>query len=196
MAHDSQGHDYLLAGQKSGVVFAVDPETGKELWHHKAGRGGALGGVHFGLATDGDRVFVPISDFPDGGEHQTAARPGIFALSVKDGTEAWASPAADTCASKRFCFPGYGGAIAITDKLILAGSTDGHVRVLDKASGATLWDYDTDRAFTTVSGEVARGGSISGGSAPIALGGQLYVTSGYGGLGKMPGNVLLVFGVE
>ena len=196
LAHTADGTEYLLAGQKSGVVFAVDPATGKELWHRKVGRGGALGGIHFGLATDNQHVFVPISDFPDGGQHKSPARPGIFALSLKDGSEAWASSAEDVCGGKRFCFPGYGGAISLTDTLVLAGSTDAHVRVLDKATGATLWDYDTDRDFRTVSGEMAHGGSISGGSTPIAFDGQLYVTSGYGGLGKMPGNVLLVFGLE
>lgn len=196
LARDAQGREYLLAGQKSGVVFAVDPSTGKELWHRRVGRGGALGGIHFGIAADAARVYVPISDFPDGEQHDTPARPGLFALDLATGNEAWAAPAADACGGKRFCFPGYGGAISITDHLVLAGSTDAHVRVYDKATGAALWDYDTDRAFTTVSGAEARGGSISGGSAPIAWGGQLFVNSGYGGLGKMPGNVLLVFAAE
>lgn len=196
LARDAQGREYVLAGQKSGVVFAVDPASGKELWHSRVGRGGALGGIHFGIAADSARVYVPISDFPDGGTHEQPARPGIFALDLASGAEAWAAPATDACGGKRFCFPGNGGAISITDHLLLAGSTDAHVRIHDKATGAVLWDFDTDRAFTTVSGAEARGGSISGGSAPIAWVGQLFVTSGYGGLGKMPGNVLLVFGAQ
>lgn len=196
LARDAQGREYLLAGQKSGVVYAVDPASGREIWHRRVGRGGALGGIHFGIAADAARVYVPISDFPDGEAHEVPARPGLFALDLATGNEAWAAVAADACGGKRFCFPGYGGAISITDDLLLAGSTDAHVRIYDKGNGTVLWDYDTDRAFTTVSGVEARGGSISGGSAPIAWGGQLFVNSGYGGLGKMPGNVLLVFAAE
>ncbi|MEO0063322.1 MAG: hypothetical protein RLZZ08_1882 [Pseudomonadota bacterium] len=195
MARDAAGKDYLLAGQKSGAVYAVDPATGAELWQRKVGRGGALGGIHFGIASTGGKVFVPISDFPDGADHEAPANPGIFALKLKDGSEAWSARAADVCKGQRFCFPGYGGAVSVTDRVLLAGSTDAHMRVYDSGTGAVLWDYDTNRDFTTVSGAVAHGGSISGGSAPIAWQGKLFVNSGYGGLGKMPGNVLLVFDV-
>jgi len=196
LARDGTGREYLLAGQKSGAVYAVDPATGDLLWTRRLGRGGALGGVHFGIAAAGDKVFVPISDFPDGAVHELEARPGIYALDLATGDYAWRAPAENACGGKRFCQPGYGDAISVTDELVLAGSTDGHVRILDAGTGKVLWDFDTDRAFATVSGTAARGGSISGGSAPIAWRGKLIVNSGYGGLGKMPGNVLLVFDVN
>ena len=37
------GKQRLLAGQKSGVVYAINPENGKLLWRTRIGKGGALG---------------------------------------------------------------------------------------------------------------------------------------------------------
>ena len=57
------GRDVLLAGQKSGDLWALDPQqAGKVLWHERFGTGSPLGGIHWGLATDGQRVFAPIND--------------------------------------------------------------------------------------------------------------------------------------
>jgi polyvinyl alcohol dehydrogenase (cytochrome) len=193
MGHDAAGRDYVLAGQKSGLVYAIDPDKGELVWQHRAGRGGALGGIHFGMAADKGTLYVPVSDFPDGYEHKAPAAPGIHALDIASGKELWRTAPEDVCGGKQLCHPGYGGAITVTDQLVLAGSTDGHVRVYDISDGSLLWDYDTDREFTTVNGDKAHGGSISGGAAPIAYDGMLIVSSGYGGLGKMPGNVMLVF---
>lgn len=196
MASGADGGEYILAGQKSGSVYAVDPDTGELSWTKKVGRGGALGGVHFGIAAAAGIVIVPISDFPDGSEHAMAARPGLYALEIIDGSEAWSAPAKDVCDGKRFCQPGYGGAVTVAGGLVLAGSTDGNLRIYDATDGSVLWSFDTDRDFETVNGTVGHGGSLSGGSAPIAWHGKLIATSGYGGLGKMPGNVLLVFEAE
>ena len=59
--------DLLLAGQKSGSVYGVDPHAAGQAssGSSKVGRGGIQGGVHFGMATDGQRLFVPISDMKD-----------------------------------------------------------------------------------------------------------------------------------
>ena len=59
----ASGRDLLLAGQKNGMVYALDPERrGEILWQTKVGRGGVQGGVHFGMALNGGRLYVPISD--------------------------------------------------------------------------------------------------------------------------------------
>ncbi len=190
------GSQVLLAGQKSGVAYALDPATGKLRWERRVGRGGALGGIHFGIAAAGGRAFMPVSDFPDGGEHPDPARPGLYALDAATGKSLWSAPAADVCNRKPFCQPGYSAAISATGQLVFAGSTDGHLRAFDAATGATLWDADTDVAFATVNGTAAHGGAMSGGSAPIAYHGLLIANSGYGSLGKMPGNVLVVYAVK
>ena len=58
-----------------------------------------------------------------------------------------------------------------------------------------ILDLDTAREFETVNGIPARGGSLNGPGATVA-GGMLFVSSGYGSLGFMPGNVVLAFSVD
>jgi polyvinyl alcohol dehydrogenase (cytochrome) len=58
-----RGNQILLAGQKSGILWALDPDKkGKILWQIKLGTGSALGGVEWGLAADSKYVYVAISD--------------------------------------------------------------------------------------------------------------------------------------
>ena len=79
--------------------------------------------------------------------------------------------------------------------VVFSGSLDGHLRAYASATGAIIWDADTVRDYQTVNGQKARGGSLDGPGAAIA-GGMLYVNSGYGQWGGMPGNVLLAFSVD
>ena len=46
-----------------------------------------------------------------------------------------------------------------------------------------------------MNGVKATGGSLDG-PGPVVVGGMLYVNSGYGFFGGMPGNVLLAFSVD
>jgi polyvinyl alcohol dehydrogenase (cytochrome) len=66
------------------------------------------------------------------------------------------------------------------------------MRAYDAATGAILWTFDTNRAFATVNGVTANGGSIDG-PGPVVAGTMLYVTSGNGGIVGRPGNALLAF---
>ena len=57
------GRDILLAGQKSGVVYALDPDQkGAILWQTRVGKGGTNGGVQWGMASDGRQVYAAVSD--------------------------------------------------------------------------------------------------------------------------------------
>ncbi len=57
------GRDVLLAGQKSGVVYALDPDRkGEILWQVRVGKGGTNGGVQWGMASDGNQVYAATSD--------------------------------------------------------------------------------------------------------------------------------------
>jgi polyvinyl alcohol dehydrogenase (cytochrome) len=196
LAHASNGRDYLIAGAKSGMLFAVDPDTGRLVWKQRVGRGGVVAGIHFGIAAQGDSVFAPVSDVPDGRAYDIPARPGLYALDIKTGRFLWKAPAADVCGGKSFCHPGYGGAITATPQLVFAGANDGHLRAYDAADGRVLWDTDTMRDYPAVNGATARGGSMGGGAAPIAYKGLLIMNSGYGFVGETPGNALLVFAVR
>jgi len=196
LARARDGHEFVLAGQKGGIVYAVDPDTGRLAWQTRVGRGGMAGGIHFGLAAIDGRAYVPVTDMPDGQPSKFPASPGLYALDIATGGFTWKAPAPDRCAGRKFCLKGYSGAISVTPELVLTGSDDAHLRIHDAATGRVLWDLDTDRDFATVNGVPGHGGAMSGGSAPLADGGELIVMSGYGFVSKMPGNVLLVFGTR
>ena len=193
LAQSSSGKAYVLGPQKSGVVHAVDRDTGKLVWKTKLGRGGLHGGVHFGMAVSGDRAFVPISDADDARKHTQPPAPGLYALDLDSGKVLWRSPMADACRGREFCSPGIGGAITATPKLVFAGALDGYLRIHDAATGRVLRTIDTTGSVTAVGGVVAHGGSMDGATAPLPSHGQLFVNSGYNFAGHMPGNVLLVF---
>ncbi len=195
LATTSAGRDIVLAGQKSGEVFGLDPDQqGKILWRRKLGRGGIQGGVHFGMAVDGDTLYVPMSDFDGGPRWPGVAQPGMFALDIRTGETLWYTPAATgVCGEREYCQPGLSAAASAIDGAVLAGSMDGHVRAYDRADGRVLWDFDTATRFSTLDGGTAHGGSIGGGAGPYVSDGMLYVNSGYGIYFHMPGNVLLAF---
>ena len=196
-AGDGQdGKDLLLAGQKSGFVYALDPDTGKLVWEKQVGRGGIKGGVHFGMAAGNGLVYVPVSDSPDGRSYDFPASPGVHAVDIATGEVLWSSASPmDTCGDLEFCTPGVSQAITATPELVIAGEIDGFVRIRDAADGSILWTYDTKASTPTVSGAFANGGSMSGGAGPVLHDGMLIVTSGYGFSGNIPGNLLMVFEV-
>ena len=173
----------------------LDPDSGAVRWETRVGRGGTLGGVHFGIAEQGGRLFAPIYDGGPPNGDTSPPRPGISAVDVTTGAVLWQHAATNVCAGKPLCEPGYSAAISVTPEMVLAGATDGHFRILSTATGEVLWDIDTAREFTSVNGASGRGGSMSCGAAALAYDGNLVISSGYAFLGKMPGNVLLVYGL-
>ena len=57
------GKRALLLGQKSAVIYAVDPDRrGQVLWQARIGKGGTVGGIEWGSASDGRNVYVALSD--------------------------------------------------------------------------------------------------------------------------------------
>ena len=183
----------LVAGQKSGDVYGIEPEKGEIVWHKKPGRGGIQGGMHFGMTAEGNRVFVPIADFDDDVLPIEEARPGLYAFDAFNGDMLWATPADNICADRKDCDPGISAAITSIPGAVFAGHLDGRLRAYDSENGSVIWEYDSYRDISTISGEVARGGSFGGGSGPMIVDGKVYANSGYGIYYHMPGNVLMVF---
>ena len=196
LAQGSDGRDYLLAGQKSGIAYGFNPDSGALLWQTRVGRGGILGGIHFGIAADSGRLYAPVNDGNFGMANPDPGRPGISAIDITTGEVLWHHAAVNVCNGKPMCEPGYSAAITVTPELVLAGGTDAHFRILSAQTGAILWDMDLDREFTSVNGATGHGGSMSGAAAALAIDGNLVISSGYAFLGKIPGNMVLVYGAE
>ena len=53
-----QPQQVLGIGQKSGDYWALNPDDGGVVWRTKVGPGGLGGGVEWGTATDGERIYV------------------------------------------------------------------------------------------------------------------------------------------
>ncbi|XOV90317.1 MAG: PQQ-binding-like beta-propeller repeat protein [Pseudomonadota bacterium] len=195
LVRTKNGDDILIAGQKSGDVHAMNPDTGAVVWSRRLGRGGALGGIHWGIAANENTgvVFVPISDIAAmSGEGE--AKPGMFALSAATGDVIWEYLRKPTCEG-RHCSPGFSAAITATPDLVFAGALDGVIEAVAAADGRVLWSYDTKPGTPTVNGVPASGGAIDA-HGPMVAGNQLIVSSGYGSFGEMPGNALMVFSLK
>ena len=194
----SNGRDILLVGQKSGFVFALDPDReGALIWKKRIGLGGFAGGVHWGMAADGDILFAPNADTNFINKWQGERTPGLYALNAENGDQIWFTPAPDVCAEadKPACDPGLSAAITAIPGVVFAGAFDGHLRAYDSLTGAIIWDFNTAREFKTLSGEIASGGSIES-DGPVIGNGHVLVNSGYLFGGRMAGNVLLAFSVD
>ena len=188
--------DYLLVGQKSGDVYALDPDRGGAVvWHNKVGRGGFLGGVHWGMSVNDDSLFVPIADTTITGRFSGPVFPGVHALDPTSGTKRWYTPSVADCEGKSpipVCDQGMSAAITSTDQLVFAGTLDGNLKAYDSVSGEIIWSFDTYGEFESVSGEMALGGSIES-DGPVLYKGHVIVNSGYQFGARMPGNALMVF---
>jgi len=196
LATTSSGKEILLAGQKSGEVYGMDPDTGgKVLWRRKLGRGGIQGGVHFGMSVDGDTVFVPMSDFYGGPRWPGPAKPGMFAVDILSGETKWFSETKNVCKGREFCEPGLSAAASSISGAVVGGAMDGHLRAYDANTGKVIWDLDTAVPFATLDGGEASGGSFGGASGPVFKDDMMFINSGYGIYFHMPGNVLLAYGL-
>jgi polyvinyl alcohol dehydrogenase (cytochrome) len=196
------GRRALIAGQKSGIVHALDPDNnGEILWQTRVGLGGTMGGVQWGSAADAQNVYVANSDigrimltystFTDADSKRGG---GMYALKLETGEKVWFTPPFD-CGTRARCSPAQSAAVSAFPGIAFSGSVDGHMRAYSTADGKVLWDYDTERPYETVNGVEARGGSIDG-PGPAIGGGMVFFNSGYHTAGGQPGNVLLAFSVD
>jgi polyvinyl alcohol dehydrogenase (cytochrome) len=190
-----KGRDVLVAGQKSGAVFGLDPDTGKPLWRTAVGSGSIFGGIEWGMASAGGTVFAPISDSLT--EAPQKPKPGLAGLDAATGKRLWWSPAPKpVCAwGQAGCRGAHSQAVSAMPGVVFSGSHDGHLRAYDVKSGKVLWDFDTAVEVNPVNGSAARGGSLDTGGPAIA-GGMVFVNSGYGQFLGQGGNVLLALSVD
>ena len=179
------GKRALVAGQKSGMVHAIDPDDdGKILWQQRVGTGGTLGGVQWGSSSDGTNVYVALSDIVRvtianslGSNADPKLGGGMFAFNLKTGERVWyTAPAA--CGNRPRCSPAQSAAVSSIPGVVFSGSVDGHLRGYSTTDGKVVFDFDSVGPYKTVNEVPARGGSFDG-PGPAIAGGMIFVSSGY-----------------
>ncbi len=195
--------DTLIAGDKGGVVYSIQADTGALNWSNKVSEGSTLGGIHWGMAVGRGRVYAAATDFSidkaSGGlaDLIPGARPGIYALNLASGAVEWEI-------HPTHVFEGlsthslYSASLSVSNDLLFAGSLDGVVRAFDTRDGTEKWSMNTAVAFTDINGESGNGGTIDSVGVVVA-GDGLLINSGYstfqgvdGRYQAGPGNALFV----
>ena len=212
----TDGRDLLIAGQKSGTVWAFDVDKkGALVWSQDVARvlPGGGGEIVFGGAADDRTAYFNLRST------------GLVALELATGMERWYQPfdpaplpaaaqppfavpagpgapatAANPPAQGRGAAPApqrviASSAVTVLPGVVLSAGVDGLLRALSASNGALMWQFNTAQPFDkTVNGVPAKGGSM-GSAGPVVVDGMVYVVSGYIGFQRgMPGNVLLAFG--
>jgi polyvinyl alcohol dehydrogenase (cytochrome) len=186
------GKRVLVCGQKSGVVWGLDPDNrGKVLWQTRLGQGSALGGIEWGPTADLENAYVAVSDVIANPGHPG----GIHAVKLLTGEKLWSTlPAPLECTpGAKGCNSAQSAAISSIPGVVFSGSVDGHLRAYLTKTGAVIWDFNTTRDYETVNGVPGKGGSLDS-AGPVIVNGMVFANSGYGMWQGLPGNVLLAFG--
>jgi len=179
------GRNILVTGQKSGVVYAHDPDhQGAVIWQDDVGRRmmGGGGEIVFGGAADQQHAYFPLHSG------------GMVAVQLSDGIEKWFTPMKPNPADDVMVHhPGNTAAASAIPGVVFLAGLDGMLRALSASAGKVLWEFNTAQEFKTVNGVQAKGGSM-GAPGPTIANGMVFVPSGYIGFqGGIPGNVLLAF---
>jgi polyvinyl alcohol dehydrogenase (cytochrome) len=158
-------------GQKSGIFWALNPDNGSIVWSTAVGPGSSLGGIEWGTATDGTRIYVAIANndhlpyilVPSGRQITWGS---WSALDVTTGKILWqtADPTVGTIDT---------GSVSVANGVMYAGSYSGQMYALDTRTGRILWNF-------------ASGGSVIDG--PSIVNGVVYWGSGYGKIPPGIGN--------
>ncbi len=180
---NGNARDVVGAGQKSGVYWELDRDSGKILWGTQVGPGGHYGGIEYGTATDGKRIYVPEGNFayvnttlyPSG---QKTNGGYWSALDPATGRILWQTPTTDLAIDTPFAGTPYAapagamsgayGSVSIANGVMFGEDQAGTFVALDAATGETLFNFKSG------------GASISG---PAIAAGTLYWSSGYQNLG-------------
>ena len=215
LTQNASGKDVIVAGQKSGHVYALDPDDkGAVLWRRRLSMGTSNGGIHWGVAANGETVWATVADPPRRREGYVP-RPGVYALDLSDGKLRWSLPVERGCEFNPANAPrvglaemletgpanpwpdcsfyyGHSAAPLHANGVLYAGALDGKLRILNAESGEVLRIIDTKRSYAADNGIEGHGGAIDL-SGVVVDGRRLFVYSGYGMFGQMPGNVLLAY---
>ncbi len=177
------GKSLLIAGQKSGHVWAHDPDRkGAVVWKTAVFTKPPeiTGQIVWGGTADDANAYFGLNSG------------GIVALALSNGERKWFSAIEPAEGRKG----GHDAAISAIPGIVFSGGWDGVLRALATTDGKVLWSFDMLREFKTVNGVEGKGGSM-GSAGPTVAGGMVFAGAGYPGVQNgTSGNVLLAFGVE
>lgn len=215
--------DLLIAAQKSGIVYGIDPMNGQTVWKTQVGAGSPLGGVEWGIGADGKYLFVPVSDIgeifdeigvaagaPPSAEYKSPGKPGLSALDPLTGKVVWHTPAPIASChyagdrskdyAKGACVRAQSAAPAVMPGIVFSGTLDGWFRAYDASNGKIVWEFSTTaQTYSTVNGNPDQPGGGIDGMGPTIAGGMVYTMSGFNGAARTGSNginVLLAFSVD
>lgn len=185
----SQSQLVVGAGQKSGKYWALDAATGKVLWSTAAGPGSLFGGIEWGSATDGKRIYVAEANF-DGipytiSSGQTITTGSWAALDPLTGKILW-----QTQDPSLNAFGGGNdlGPVSVANGVVYAPSMSGTMYALDAASGKVIWSFQAAGSVNTgavpVNGSVYWGDGYSQPDAPGSTGSKTFYSFSLNGNGK------------
>jgi polyvinyl alcohol dehydrogenase (cytochrome) len=154
--------DIVGFGQKSGIYWALNPDNGDIVWSAPVGPGSPLGGIEWGTATDGQAIYVAITNLnqlpytlvPSGRKITWGS---WSALDVATGKILWQT-ADPTVGAVDL------GSVSVANSVVYAGSGSGQMYALDTMTGTILWNF-------------ASGGTVIDG--PSIVDGVVYWGSGY-----------------
>jgi polyvinyl alcohol dehydrogenase (cytochrome) len=166
--------------QKSGVYWAFDAESGEVLWHTLVGPWSEPGGLTWGAAYDGQRLYVALTNL----EHvphsllsgQVVTGGFWAALDPATGKILWQT--GDPQNAAVYAAPVVANGVVYVGSMAVSGD---QMYALDAASGKILWRF-------------AAGGSV--GTHPVVADGRVYWGSGFGLFGGTSNNKLYVFGLD
>jgi polyvinyl alcohol dehydrogenase (cytochrome) len=152
------------------IYWALNPDNGDIVWSTMIGPGGTLGGIQWGTATDGERIYVAITNSSHTSFkliHSQKIDWGSWsALDAATGQIIWQTadptPGALTMA-----------AVTVAGRVLYAGSYAGQMYGLDTTTGSVLWSF------------ASRGSVVDG---PSIVDGVVYWGSGYAHIAPGIGN--------
>jgi polyvinyl alcohol dehydrogenase (cytochrome) len=177
--------DLVGAGQKSGDYWALNPDTGAIVWTHNVGPGSSLGGLEWGSAVDGTRVYAALANLfntsyvlqPSG--VLVFGGGGWAALDAGTGKPVWQVADANggmglgpVTGANGVIFACSMPPVVQTFPFGLVDASKPNLFAFDAASGHTLWSYSV-------------GASCNDG--PAIADGDVYWGTGYGNLGPTLG---------
>jgi polyvinyl alcohol dehydrogenase (cytochrome) len=178
---DGRWRDLVGIGQKSGVYWTLDARSGRLIWATLVGHSGDPGGIQWGSAVDGGRIYAAIGHVGTGVPYtlpsgETITGGSWAALDQRTGRIIW--QVADPLNAPDL------GALTAANDVVFAGSmahTGDQMYALDARTGNILWRFSA-------------GGSVVAG--PAVVGGTVFWGSGYARTGGVGNDQFYAFSVN